>query len=70
MNSRRALYAQAIRGPVLLVTIGILFAVQQAGMLPLSRTWPLLIIIVGLLKLVERLAMPRAPYPPPGGQAQ
>jgi len=70
VNSRRALYAQAIRGPVLLVTIGILFAVQQAGMLPLSRTWPLLIIIVGLLKLVERLAMPRAPYPPPGGQAQ
>ena len=67
MNSRGPLYAQAIRGPVLLIAIGVLFAVQQAGVLPLSRTWPMLIIIVGVLKLIERLAMPRAPFPPGGG---
>ncbi len=67
MNSRGVLYAQATRGPILLITIGILFAVQQAGMLPLSRTWPLLIIVVGVMKLAERLALPRRPYPQPGG---
>jgi hypothetical protein len=65
------LYAQAIRGPILLITVGLLFAVQQAGVLPLSRTWPLFIIVFGVMKLIERLVLPRPPYPPayppPGG---
>ena len=33
MNNRRALFAQAIRGPILLITIGVLFAMHQAGVL-------------------------------------
>lgn len=68
MNSRGALYAQAIRGPILLVTIGILFALQQAGVLPFSRTWPLLIIVIGVVKLIERMFVrPSAPTPPSTG---
>ncbi len=69
MNNRVALFAQAIRGPVLLITIGVLFAIQQAGLLPFSRTWPLVIIVVGIVKLVERMnAQPPAPGGPmPGG---
>lgn len=68
MNSRAVLYAQAIRGPILLITVGTLFAVQQAGMVPVSKTWPLFIIVIGIMKLIERLALPRAPFPPsPGG---
>lgn len=68
MNSRGALYAQAIRGPILLITIGVLFALQQAGVLPFSRTWPLLIIVIGLVKLIERMFIrPTAPPPPTGG---
>ena len=71
MNNRGVLYAQAIRGPILLITVGILFAVQQTNMLPLSRTWPLIIIVIGVMKLIERLALPRRPYmPPPGGPVQ
>jgi hypothetical protein len=58
MNSRTALYVQAIRGPVLLVTAGVLFAVHQAGMLSFSRTWPLLIIVIGIMKLLERAWAP------------
>jgi hypothetical protein len=66
--NRPALYAQAIRGPILLITIGVLFALQQAGVLPFSRTWPLLIIIIGVVKLVERMFIgPAAPPPPPAG---
>ncbi|MFL6350397.1 MAG: LiaI-LiaF-like domain-containing protein [Bryobacteraceae bacterium] len=61
MNNRRALFAQAIRGPILLITIGALFAMHQAGVLHFSRTWPLIIIVIGVLKLVERLAIPQAP---------
>ena len=70
MNGRGALYLQAIRGPILLITIGILFAIHQAGILPFSRTWPLIIIVIGLMKLFERMALPRPvpqAVPPAGG---
>ena len=70
MNNRGALFAQAIRGPILLITIGVLFAMHQVGVLQFSRTWPLIIIMIGVLKLIERLAMPRvpaSPAPPMGG---
>ena len=49
MNARRALYMQSIRGPVLLITVGVLFAIHQAGILSFGRTWPLLFIIIGII---------------------
>ncbi|MGI9072435.1 MAG: LiaI-LiaF-like domain-containing protein [Bryobacteraceae bacterium] len=67
MNHRRALFAQAIRGPILLITIGVLFAMHQAGVLHFSRTWPLIIIVIGVLKLIERLAIPQPHSPQVGG---
>jgi len=72
MNNRGAMYAQAARGPVLLITIGILFALHQADVLSFSRSWPLLIIAVGVMKLIERvLAGPVPTFPvgtvPSGG---
>jgi hypothetical protein len=67
MNNRAALFAQAIRGPILLITIGVLFAMHQAGVLHFSRTWPLIIIVIGILKLVERLVIPPHPSPQVGG---
>lgn len=71
MNTRAALFAQAIRGPILLITIGVLFAVHQAGIISFARTWPLIIIVIGVMKLIERMfaqppAQPTAP-PPYGG---
>lgn len=65
--NRGALFAQAIRGPILLITVGVLFAVHQAGIVSFSRTWPLLIIVVGVMKLIERLFVQSLsqPYPPP-----
>jgi hypothetical protein len=66
MNNRAALYAQAIRGPVLLITLGILFAIHQANILSFSRTWPLIIIMIGIMKLIERLVAPTTPAPPGG----
>jgi cell wall-active antibiotic response 4TMS protein YvqF len=67
MNNRAALFAQAIRGPILLITVGVLFAIQQAGWLPFSRTWPLVIIVVGIVKLIERMnVQPQAPGAPGG----
>jgi Domain of unknown function (DUF5668) len=69
VNNRLSLFLQAIRGPVLLITIGILFAMHQAGILPFGRTWPLIIIVVGVMKLLERLAFDPGALPPgTGGQ--
>ena len=70
MNNRAALFAQAVRGPILLITVGILFAVHQAGVISFSRTWPMLIIVVGVMKLIERLLMQQPPRPPMGGHWQ
>ena len=63
--NRSALFLQAIRGPVLLITIGVLFALEQADVIAFTRTWPLILIVVGLMKLLERLAAPAVI--PPGG---
>ncbi len=62
---------QAVRGPVMLITLGILLAIDHFGDYNFWRTWPLLIIVFGLLKLLERaVAPPPDPYAanvPPGG---
>ena len=58
MNTRRSVFLQSIRGPVLLITLGVLFAIHQAGILSFSRTWPLLIIVIGIMKLLERSSGP------------
>ena len=65
--NRLALFIQAIRGPILLITLGVLFAIHQAGVLPFSRTWPLILIVIGVMKLFERMAMKPVPVPSPGG---
>lgn len=80
MNSKLALFLQAIRGPILLITIGVLFAIHQAGILSFGRTWPLILIVLGIMKLLERMAGPvpsQAPRPqqppfapPPGARPQ
>jgi hypothetical protein len=63
----------AIRGPVLLITIGTLFAVDHFGPYGITRTWPIILIVLGLLKLLERAAVRQAlppaapPAPAPGG---
>jgi hypothetical protein len=65
---------RATRGPVLLIIAGTLFAVDHFGPYPFERTWPVLIIVVGLWKLAEHLlargsapqytAPPWPPQPP------
>ena len=47
----------AIRGPVLLITLGMLLAIDQLGAYSFGRTWPALLIVFGLLKLAERSGM-------------
>jgi hypothetical protein len=53
----------AIRGPVLLVTLGLLMAADQLDRMSFSRTWPVLLIMFGLFKLAEHLG-PKDAVPP------
>ncbi len=65
MNGINAALFQALRGPIMLITFGVLVAADHSGYgLSFWRTWPFLFIVYGVLKLVERL-MPRPAYLPP-----
>jgi hypothetical protein len=70
MNSIKML-VRAIRGPILLITLGSLFAVDYFGPYSFSRTWPILLIVAGALWLLERIAPEGEPGPgsPAGGAA-
>ena len=45
--------ACAIRGPVMLITLGVLLAIDHSGAAGFERTWPVLLIVFGLFKLAE-----------------
>ncbi len=46
---------RAIRGPIMLVSLGALFAWDHSGGLAFSRSFPILLVVYGILKLLERL---------------
>lgn len=54
MNSNRGNLMCALRGPIMLITVGTLFAVDHFGPYGIARTWPVILIVLGLLKLAER----------------
>ena len=43
----------AIRGPIMLVALGLLLAADQMDRYGIDRTWPALLILFGLLKLAS-----------------
>ena len=45
---------QAVRGPLMMITLGVLLAAESLGGPSWSHTWPVLLIVYGLLKLAER----------------
>jgi hypothetical protein len=63
---------RAIRGPITLITVGLLFALNNFTQYSFDRTWPVLLIVFGLLSLLRRGIEPvpppqpsPAPFPPP-----
>jgi len=67
MNGNRSLVC-AIRGPITLITVGVLFALNNFTPYGFDKTWPVLLIVFGLLSLMRRglePAPPQAPPPPP-----
>jgi hypothetical protein len=58
-----------LRGPVILLLVGVLALLHQTGAIPYFWRffWPLLLISLGLLLLAERAVLATEGYPPPPG---
>lgn len=63
MNGANAALVRAIRGPIMLITIGVLFTLDKFTSFSFTETWPALLIVLGAMILAERSA---ARTPPPG----
>lgn len=60
MNGNNPTLMHAIRGPVMMITTGVLFALNQMTEFSFARTWPALLIVLGLLSLGERFSAPKS----------
>src|ERR1051326_5250835 len=45
---------RAIRGPITLITVGVLFALNNFTSWGFDKTWPVLLIVFGMLSLMRR----------------
>ena len=64
MNASWWEFIRAIRSPILLITFGTLMALNHTDTLGFGRSWPVLIIVYGVFKLLERMV--GRPVPPDG----
>ncbi len=55
---------RAVRGPIILITIGTLFALDHFTPYGFQQTWPVILIVIGLLTLASRATRSG---PTPGG---
>jgi len=51
MNEQSQILVRAVRGPVILITVGVLFAFDKFTEFRFSQSWPVLLIVLGLLRL-------------------
>ena len=56
---------RALTGPILLTTLGALLTLDYLDSLNFSRTWPVLLIVFGLCKVLEHAGAGIAPGPGP-----
>ncbi len=74
MNGSERSIVRALRGPITLITLGVLFALNNFTRFRFEQTWPVLLIVFGLLSLLRRgveaappqqMGVPPYSYPPP-----
>jgi hypothetical protein len=58
------LLIRRLRGPAFLIMVGITALLNQWGILSFGRSWPLYLILAGVLGLAERAALAVAPGSP------
>jgi hypothetical protein len=69
MSGSEASFARALRGPVVLITVGVLFALNNFTHYRFSETWPVLLIVFGLMSLLSRGTENGRPVPGSGPAA-
>ena len=52
MNSN-SLLLRALRGPLTLILIGTLFVIDHSGGISFTKSWPIIVIFAGLIRLAE-----------------
>jgi hypothetical protein len=70
MNDQSQHLIRAITGPIILITIGVLFLIDKFSQFSFSQTWPVMLIVIGVLKLLggrKQRADFMPPPPPPTG---
>lgn len=60
------LFLRRMRGPIILLTFGITAILDEYAGIGYSRSWPLYIIVWGLLKLAENAILAQHPPVAPG----
>lgn len=72
MNDQSQYLLQSIKGPVIMITIGVLFAADRFTDYHFHQTWPVLLIVIGLMQLLagRRRRPEYYPPPPPAGSGQ
>jgi hypothetical protein len=58
------LFLHRIQGPAMLLTFGVAALLDQWHILSFGRSWPLYLIVLGVLKLAQRAALANAGPPP------
>jgi hypothetical protein len=65
----RYIFIRRLRGPAFLMLVGVIALLAQFHILGWSKSWPLYLILAGVLLLAERAALAAEGYPPyPGSQ--
>jgi hypothetical protein len=67
MRDRDRSGMRGLRGPVMVITVGVLFALNNFTEYRFEETWPVLIIVAGLVSLLGRAVAPPPMVPPPMG---
>jgi hypothetical protein len=68
MNNTMADFLRVARGPVMLTTLGTLLAAHRFTDATFWQLWPVLVIVLGLMKLLEMMAARNAGRSPETGQ--
>jgi len=56
----RGALIRALRGPLVLTTLGVLLAADHLGGLSFERTWPALLLVFGACKVAEHMEVRQA----------